>query len=239
MPHHLDLYIDTRSPAHGLHPGAKLIALSGFVIAAMLLPTPPGWSAALLGAMLVLAAAAARIPAVRMAKRLSALAFVIGVPFLLSQFGGEATRLAGQAFAVKSLLVAGAFVVLLASTRAVTVLETMGSVPVVSALVPLSEFILRGVDLLVEEVTRTHRAVTLRAGAAGLGIRLSALMYSSISLLGRAAARSDRVAAAMVLRGFRGQLPRGRPHPLPASHLAVGLLLALTALAAAGVDRWL
>ena len=36
MPHHLDLYIDTRSPAHGLHPGAKLIALSGFVIAAML-----------------------------------------------------------------------------------------------------------------------------------------------------------------------------------------------------------
>lgn len=238
MPHHLGLYFRSDSVIHALHPGAKMIAGCGFVAAVLLLPARFSVSAGVLALMLALCLVAARVPFRVLAARVLALSVIIGAPFLLSQLGGQATRLAGQSFAVKSLLVAGACLVLTATTRVVTMLETLSRAPGVSPIVPLAEFIVRGVDLLLEEVVKVHRAATLRTPSASLRVRLSGLVFATASLLGRSAARSDHVAAAMVLRGFQGKFPPGEGRRAPASHIAAGLGFALAALCAAGMGRW-
>jgi energy-coupling factor transporter transmembrane protein EcfT len=167
-----------------------------------------------------------------------AIFMIIGLPFALSRLGGEQTRLAGEVFAVKSLLVTAAFAVLMASTRALDLLEIAGCLPLLSVFGQLGEFILRGADLLAEEVVRANRAWALRAPSATLRVRLSGLLWASMSLIARAAVRSERVGAAMVLRGFQGRLPAPTPTLLPPLHLAVGAAYALISLCIAGVGRW-
>ena len=238
MTHHLDLYLRQDSALHRVDARAKMVAVVGFTTAVLLLPLRPYWPAGALLAVLLGTAALGRIPVRTICRRLLPLALVIGAPFLLSRLGGEATRAAGGQFAVKSLLVAGSFVLLMASTRAIVLLEVAERLPLLSAFAQLGEFILRGVNLLAEEVIRTNRSWVLRAVRATTRVRLLGLTHASIGLVARAAARSERIGAAMVLRGFRGRLPTGVPSPLPWSHLAAGLVFALVSLGIAGVGRW-
>jgi cobalt/nickel transport system permease protein len=239
MPHHIDLYVNTDSPVHRLDPRSKLVAICGFLLAALVVPARPLWPAGSLWLLVGCAAALERLPARMLCRRMLSLSLIVGVPFALSRFGGEQTRLAGEIFAIKSLLVAAAFMVLMASTRAVTLLEITSRLPALSAFSQLAEFILRGADLLVEEVTRTNRAWALRAPRAPVRTRLSSLAWASISLLTRAAVRSERVGAAMALRGFQGRFPASALPRLPLSHLAAGVAYAVMSLGVAGAGRWL
>jgi cobalt/nickel transport system permease protein len=239
MPHHFDLYVKTDSLLHRLDARAKAIAAAGYVVAALLAPMRPPWC---IGALLLLlggAAALARLPLRLASRRLLSLAVIIGVPFLLSRLGSEQTRAAGEQFAAKSLLIAAAFLVLLSSTRAVTLLEAAERLPFVSVFAQLGGFILRGADLLADEVMRTSRAWMLRAPRAPLRLRLAALTQASMSLIGRAAVRSERVGAAMVLRGYQGKLPAATPAPIPRRHAAAAAAYAGLCIALVGVARWL
>jgi cobalt/nickel transport system permease protein len=238
MPHHLDLYLKRESTLHRLDPRAKMLAVAGFIVAVLLAPMHPTWPMGALLVLLICAAALARIPVRLMCRRVLSLAVVIGMPFLLSRLGGEATRAAGEQFAARSLLVAAVFLVLMASTRAIVLLEVAERPPLISVFGQLGEFILRGVDLLVEEVMRTNRAWALRAPTATVRVRLAGLTQASMSLISRAAARSERIGAAMVLRGFQGKLPTATPTPLPWSHMAAGVAFALASLCVAGLGRW-
>jgi cobalt/nickel transport system permease protein len=239
VPHHLDLYVKADSRLHRLDPRAKIVAIAGFLAAVCLAPTRPLWPAGALCLLVLCASALGRLPARMMWRRMLSLSLIVGLPFALSRLGGAETRAAGETFAVKSLLVAGAFLVLMASTRPVTLLEITSRLSLLAAFSRLAEFILRGVDLLVEEVTRTNRAWALRAPRAPLRMQLSSLAWASVSLLARAAVRSERVGAAMALRGFQGQFPASTAPRLPRSHLAAGVAYALISLALAGVGRWL
>jgi len=239
MPHHIDLYVKSDSPLHRVDPRAKMVAIGGLLLAVLAAPIRPLWPAGALCLLVVGAAVLGRLPPGMMCRRMLSLALIVGLPFALSQLGGEETRLAGETFAVKSLLVAAAFMVLMASTRAVGLLEILGHLPVLSPFGQLGEFILRGADLLAEEVTRTNRAWMLRVPGAALGVRLSGLAWASVSLVARAAVRSERVGAAMALRGFRGKLPAATLPPLRPSHLAAGAAYALISLGIVGVGRWL
>jgi cobalt/nickel transport system permease protein len=238
VPHHLDLYVSRKSVLHRVDPRAKMLAAAGFISAVLLAPMRPAWPMAALVVLLVCAAALGRIPVRMLCRRLLSLAVVIGMPFLLSRLGGETTRAAGEQFAVRSLLVATAFLVLMASTRAADLLEVAERIPVISGFGQLGEFILRGADLLAAEVIRTNRAWVLRAPRSSLRTKLSALTQASVSLITRAVARSERVGAAMVLRGFEGKLPLATPTPLPWSHMAAGLAFALVCLCVTGAGRW-
>ena len=239
MAPHLDLYLKTDSIVHALDPRAKLVALCGLLLAVMALPPRPLWPLGLLCLLLGLAAALARLPALTLGRRLLPLALVVGVPFALSRLGDAATCRAGEVFAAKSVLVAAAFLVLTASTRPLTLLETVGRVPLLSACSQLAAFILRGADLLAGEAVRTNRARSLRVPATSLRMQVLGLAWASISLLTRAAVRSERVGAAMALRGFRGAFPAPVLPPLPWSHLLAATAYALLALGIAGGGRWL
>jgi cobalt/nickel transport system permease protein len=239
MPHHLDLYVRRERSLHRLDPRAKMVAAVGFAAAVLVAPMRPLWPMGGLLLLLILAATFARLPVRLLCRRVLSLTVVIGMPFLLSRLGGDATRAAGEQFAARSLLVAAAFLILMASTRAIVLLEVVERLPLVSVFGQLGEFILRGVDLLVEEVMRTNRAWALRAPRATLRVRLAGLTQASMSLIARAAVRSERVGAAMVLRGFQGKLPVASPAPIPRWHLAAGAAYAFAATCIAGVGRWL
>jgi cobalt/nickel transport system permease protein len=239
MPHHFDLYVKRDGLLQRLDPRAKMVAAAGFVAAVLLAPMRPLWCLGALLLLLVGAGALARLPLRLAGRRLLSLAVIIGAPFLLSRLGSAHTRAAGEQFAAKSLLIAGAFLVLLASTRAVALLEVAERLPLLSPFGQLGGFILRGVDLLADEVTRTNRAWMLRAPRAPLRMRLTGLTQTSMSLIGRAAVRSERVGAAMVLRGYQGKLPAASPAPLSLPHGAAGAAYAALCICLAGMARWL
>ncbi len=234
-----ELYVRRDSPLHRLDARAKLIALAGVVGGAALCPVRPPWPALALGGLLAAGFALGRVLAATVARRLLPLALVIGGPLALSRLGGEATRLAGETFALKSGLIAAAFLLLTATTRAEDLLDAAAGVPLLAGPAGLAGFILRGVHLLGGEVVRANRAWRLRAPRAGARVRLGALCAASVSLLGRAAARSERVGAAMALRGFQGRLPPPPGRPLARRELGIGLLVVFASLAVAGVGRWL
>ncbi len=239
MPHHIDLYLRKESIIHKLDHRAKMVAVSGFIVAVFIAPTRPLWPAGLLCLLLGCVIMLERIPVRVLCVRTFPILVIVGLPFALSRLGGEKTRMAGELFALKSLMVAIAIITLMASTRAVAILEVVGRMPMLSGFGRLGEFILRGIDLLVEEVIRTNRAWTLRASFAPAWMKLASLLWASVSLLIRAVVRSERVGAAMALRGFQGKLPTTAAPRLGFSHLALGLTYALVSIIIAGVGRWL
>jgi cobalt/nickel transport system permease protein len=235
----LGTYVEGDSALHRLDARAKLIALGGFVAGVAASPIRPAWPWVALLALLAGMVVLGRVPGGVTAKRLAALALVLGAPFALTRLGDEQTRLAGEVFAVKSLLVAGAFVVLTATTRVTVLVDVVSRAPGLGGLGALMSFIVRGVHVLFGEAMRTNRAWALRAPGAGMKTKLAAMTAGSVSLLGRAAARSERVGAAMVLRGFDGRIPVPSA-PAPAwSHIVTASLFGLVCIAIAVAGRCL
>jgi energy-coupling factor transporter transmembrane protein EcfT len=234
----VDIYLKRESPLHRLDERAKLLGTAGFVIAVLLASARPVWPALALLGLLAVAIALGRVPPLLLLKRLAGLVLIVGVPFALSRLGSQETRAAGEQFVLKSLLVASGFVVLTATTRPIDLLEAIGRVPMLAVLAALGEAILRGVNVLAGEVVRSHRALSLRAPKASVRLRLAGMMAASASLLGRAAARSERVGAAMVLRGFTGRMPPSEPRPLALRDMCCGAGFGLVCLLLSWVGRW-
>lgn len=237
--HRLNLYVKRQSLVHDMDPRAKAIALVGFLIAVLAITPLSPQPVLILSSLLICGALLSRVPAKTLCVRVLSLALIIGVPFGLSRFGSHEMRAAGNVLAVKSLLTAAAFLVFTATTPATALFEMTGRFPPFAAFSRLGEFILRGTDLLAEEVTRANRAWILRAPSAGICMRVKGLTWVSLNLIVRAAVRSERVGAAMVLRGYDGRFPPSSPRRLPAAHIAAGLFFALVSLLAAGGGRWL
>ncbi|MBN1458263.1 MAG: hypothetical protein JXA57_01920, partial [Armatimonadetes bacterium] len=88
------------------------------------------------------------------------------------------------------------------------------------------------------EVVRTNRAWALRAPGASWTTKMHGLGTASISLLGRAAVRSERIGAAMVLRGFTGSLPAAEMAKPRLRDLTVAGIFATICLAIGAAARW-
>jgi cobalt/nickel transport system permease protein len=234
----VNLYVSGHGILHRLDERAKLTALTGFVLAALVAPGRPQWPSLVLLGILAATAAAGRLPVKRIARHLTGLIVIIGGSLLLTRLAGPDTQLAGEIFAMKSLLVAGGFVVCTATTRPEALVDAIGRVPLLRGISVLSSFILRGCHILHREVVRTNRAWALRAPGAGPVTKLRGLAGGSISLLGRATIRSERMGAAMVLRGFDGSFPAAPPRPLGVNQLAGAVAFGLACLAVGGIGRW-
>jgi energy-coupling factor transporter transmembrane protein EcfT len=122
-------------------------------------------------------------------------------------------------------LVLGAGLVAVSSPTRVA--QGLASWPVPRVVSAVTFQVLRWTEVLVRETERMAQALVLRGGSQGSWRLLAAL---PVAWLPRVAARADRVAMAMELRGYRGELPE-REGPGP------GLPDAL-ALAACVVAAW-
>jgi cobalt/nickel transport system permease protein len=129
-----------------------------------------------------------------------------------------------------------------ASLSPVDLRQALDRLPVPRVLAAVLLQIIHQTATLMAETRRIAAALTVRAAAAGARSRLRVLSSLPRVWLPRVAARAERVAAAMELRGYRGgAVPPGaapalRAPDLLATGLAVAALAAVIALRLSGAE---
>jgi cobalt/nickel transport system permease protein len=222
----LDRYRQGTSLVHSLDPRLKLLAVLAFVLAATSTP-PPAWPAFLLLAALALGAIGlARIPLVEGLKR-SAIALpfagmvALSLPFTQAGevvwawplLGWEVTVTdaglllfaAVLAKAWLSVLVSG---LLVATTRWPDLLAALRSLRVPAVLATTIAFMVRYLAVLIDEALRLHVARESRSTGSGRTVAWRARVLGGMigSLFVRSFERSERIYAAMLARGFGGEV---------------------------------
>lgn len=215
---HHGLYLDQGSPVHALPAAAKVAGLVLFVVSVAL--TPRNAVAALVANAVVVAAVVvrARLPLrtvlVRTAAVLPFVAFAFVLPLVAT---GKRTEVLGVSVAVdglwaswnilaKAFLGATAGLVLTATTRVPDLLAGLGRLRVPAVVVAIVAFMLRYLELVVDEVGRMRRAMVARAYApVDLGGETGGFVGRHLFV--RTYERGERVHQAMVARGFTGVMP--------------------------------
>ena len=222
----LDRYREGTSLIHQLDPRLKLLATAGFVLAVT--TTPPGaWVAlALLAGLALGSVVLARVPLAEALKRSTiALPFAgmvaISLPF--TQAGGklwswtvwgwtlavtdEGLRLFATVVvkAWMSVMISG---LLVATTPFPNLLQAMRSLRVPGILTATISFMYRYLFVLTDEAMRIQTARAARSAGSGRTVWWRARVLGGMigSLFIRSYERSERIYAAMLSRGFAGEV---------------------------------
>ncbi|MGY3680483.1 cobalt ECF transporter T component CbiQ [Streptomyces sp. TE33382] len=213
------LYRHGHSPVHGLPPHCKLVAVLCFVVVVVTTPREAMWAFALYAALLGAVAAAARIPAGLLLKRLVIevpfVAFALLMPFVVP---GEQTHVLGLSVSVpglwgawnvlaKGTLGVAASVILASTTELRSLLLGLQRLRMPPLLVQIASFMIRYGDVITDEMRRMSIARRSR-GFEARGVRhWSVLATSAGALFIRSYERGERVHLAMVSRGYTGTMP--------------------------------
>ncbi|MFI8435179.1 cobalt ECF transporter T component CbiQ [Streptomyces sp. NPDC079020] len=213
------LYRHGHSPVHGLPPHCKLVAVLCFVVVVVTTPREAMWAFALYAALLGAVAAAARIPAGLLLKRLVVevpfVAFALLMPFVVP---GEQTHVLGLSVSVpglwgawnvlaKGTLGVAASVILASTTELRSLLLGLQRLRMPPLLVQIASFMIRYGDVITDEMRRMSIARRSR-GFEARGVRhWSVLATSAGALFIRSYERGERVHLAMVSRGYTGTMP--------------------------------
>ncbi|MEU8526750.1 MULTISPECIES: cobalt ECF transporter T component CbiQ [Streptomyces] len=213
------LYRHGHSPVHALPPHTKLVAVLGFVVVVVSTPREAMWAFAAYAALLAAVAAAARVPAGFLLRRL-----VIEVPFVAFAFlmpfvvPGEQTDVLGVSLSVpglwgawnvlaKGTLGVAASVLLASTTELRELLLGLQRLKLPPLLVQIASFMIRYGDVITDEMRRMSIARRSR-GFEAKGVRhWGVLAKSAGALFIRSYERGERVHLAMVSRGYTGTMP--------------------------------
>ncbi|MER5929616.1 cobalt ECF transporter T component CbiQ [Streptomyces sp. NPDC002054] len=217
--HSHKLYRHGHSPVHGLPPHCKLAATFAFVLAVVSTPREAVWAFGAYAVLLAGVAAAARIPAGFLLRRL-----VIEVPFVgfavLMPFvaEGEQVEVLGLSLSVSGLwgawnvlakgtLGVAASVLLASTTELRALLLGLQRLKLPPLLVQIASFMIRYGDVITDELRRMSVARRSR-GFEARGIRhWGVLAKTAGALFIRSYERGERVYLAMVSRGYAGSMP--------------------------------
>ncbi|WP_405390294.1 cobalt ECF transporter T component CbiQ [Streptomyces sp. NBC_01102] len=213
------LYRHGHSPVHDLPPHCKLVAVLCFVVVVVSTPREAVWAFALYAALLAAVAAAARIPAGFLLKRLVIevpfVAFAVLMPFVVP---GEQTEILGVSVSVpglwgawnvlaKGTLGVAASVVLASTTELRSLLLGLQRIGLPPLLVQIASFMIRYGDVITDELRRMSIARRSR-GFEARGIRHWGVLAKTMgALFIRSYERGERVHLAMVSRGYTGTMP--------------------------------
>ncbi|WP_030017155.1 cobalt ECF transporter T component CbiQ [Streptomyces monomycini] len=241
------LYRHGHSPVHALPPHCKIAAVLCFVLAVVATPRTAVWTFALYALLLAAVAAAARVPAAFLLKRLLVevpfVAFAVLMPFVAT---GPRVHILGTALSepglwgawnilAKGTLGVAASVLLAATTDLRGLLLGLQRLRMPPLLVQIASFMIRYGDVIADELRRM-RVARLSRGFEARGVRhWGVLAKTAGALFIRSYERGERVHLAMVSRGYTGTLPVPdaaaatgaqwtRAAALPAAALAVCLL---------------
>lgn len=258
--HALDTYLPGESPVHRLDPRVKLALTVLFILTAALTPDQ-GWPVFLLLEGWVVAAILVSRVGMGVVQRRSALALpflLAAVTLLLARPGEPALPLPGTPWAVsmaglwrflavvaRSYLSVQAAVLLAATTPFPDLLWGMRALKVPRVLVAVGGFLYRYLFVLADEArrmlqAREARSVVPEGKKGGRTVfwraRVTGAMAGTLFL--RAYERSERIWAAMVARGYDGEVRVLSAPTLRAADLGIGIgaglaLLALMVLARA------
>ena len=222
----LDRYRQGNSLVHRLDPRLKLLATLAFVLAVT--TTPPGnWIAfALLAALAIGAVLTAQVPLIEGLKR-SAIALpfagmvAISLPFTQAgevvwscQLFGFTLTITDAGLALFAAVVIKAWLsvmvsgLLVATTPFPDLLNAMRSLHVPAVLTATISFMYRYLFVLVDEALRLQTARAARSVGAGRTVWWRARVLGGMigSLFIRSYERSERIYAAMLSRGFAGEV---------------------------------
>jgi cobalt/nickel transport system permease protein len=233
----LDRYADLCSPVHAWEPRFKLPAGFLLILVCASVSEPLALAAAALGALVLIAFSRLptrfvfrllRAPFVLLALMLPLLVLTAGGPALWSWgflYVYENGLILAARITAKSLTVFLLFVGFFATLRLNTALQTLEHLKVPSVLITVLLFTYRYIYLYLEDMRKLLTAARLRGYSLQRGLRHIATSSGIlVTLLLRSYEQSERVAAAMRLRGFDGSF-RGlyRFRRSPADLLAVAL----------------
>ncbi len=214
------------SPLSGMDPLAKLCGAVGAVVALATFPADGGWR---YGAVLALLAGlwlAARVPLAYLGRRwLAATPFILMAALLpLASAADHALTLA-----VSVVLKAYAAILLLSLLGATTpiegIIESLQRLGAPRGLGLTAILMHRYLFVLLAEWRRVARARECRTGGRVTTGRTRVWANQAAMVFVRGWERAERVAQAMLARGFRGEFPRLRPRHQGLRELALGLAL--------------
>ncbi len=204
-----------RLPAH-----VKLVALLAFMLTVV--ATPREWYVAFGGYLAVLAAviAVSQVPPLYIVKRmvieLPFVVFAVLMPFIAT---GPRTELLGLTVSEPGLLAAWgllakgtlgviASLTLAATTEPRDLLTGLNKLRLPNQLVQIMGFMMRYLDVVLEEMRRMRIAREARGFRAGTIRHWPIVARSAGALFIRSYERGERVHLAMVSRGYTGKLPQ-------------------------------
>ena len=252
----LDRYRQGTSLVHRLDPRLKLLATLAFVLAVTTTPTGAWLAFAALAALVVAATLVAEVPLVEGLKR-SAIALpfagmvAISLPFATRgevvwswSFLNRTLTVTDEGLVLFAMVVVKAWLSIMASGLLVVstpfpdLLKAMRSLHVPAVLTATISFMYRYLFVLVDEAMRLQTARAARSAGPGRAMWWRARVLGGMigSLFIRSYERSEHIFAAMLSRGFSGEVRTLTHLTWQARDTWVGLawLVALAAIAALG-----
>lgn len=217
--HHHRLFLPGDTAIHRLPPQCKLAAVVAFAVVVVATPREAFWAFAFYAALLVAVAAAARVPPAFVLRRMA-----VEVPFVLFAVAlpviglGERVQVLGLSLSVaglwaawnilaKATLGVAASVLLAATTEPRALLLGARRLRLPSLLVQIAMFMLRYMDVILDEARRMRVARESRGFRARDLRQAPVLARSAGALFIRSYERGERVHLAMLSRGYTGEMP--------------------------------
>ncbi|WP_307812078.1 cobalt ECF transporter T component CbiQ [Sphaerisporangium rufum] len=233
---------------HRLPPQCKLLAVAAFAVVVVATPREALWAFAAYALMLAAVAAAARVPAGFVLRRMA-----IEIPFVIFAVAlpviglGERVQVLGLSLSAEGLWAAWnilakatlgvvASVLLAATTEPHAMLIGARRLRLPALLVQIATFMLRYLDVILDEMRRMRVARESRAFAARDVRHVPVLARSAGALFIRSYERGERVHLAMLSRGYTGTMPVIDDIGASAAQWATAALLPVAALATAATS---
>lgn len=231
------LYVHEHSLVHGLAPQVKVASALGFVLMVAITPREALWGFAVYAIAISTVALVSRVKpgflALRMLGILPFIAFAFLIPFVasgqqVSVLGVSLSReglWAGWNIVAKASIGAATSIVLAATTEVPDILAGMSRLRVPTVLTSIAGFMIRYLELIVEEIGRIRIAMSSRAYDPRWLWQAKPIAASAGAMFIRSYERGERVYDAMVARGYSGEMPELRRRDPSARDWLLGSLL--------------
>lgn len=234
------LYVHEHSPVHGLAPEAKIVAALGVVVSVAVTPREAIWAFGSYALLIIVLISVSRISPAFVALRLVAVApfvvFALFIPFIAT---GQSTEIGAVSLSIdglwgawnvlaKATLGASVSIVLTATTEIPDIIRGMGVLRVPALFTSIAMFMVRYLELIADELSRVRVAMTSRGYDPRWISQTRPIASSAGALFIRSYERGERVHAAMLSRGFSGEMPgMGHRRAESTEWLAVGAVVAV------------
>lgn len=231
------LYVHEHSAVHQLPPQVKIASFVAFVFLVAVTPRQAVWAFAVFAAAITSVAALSRIRArfvlLRLLGILPFIAFAFVLPFVAS--GSEVAVIgltmsreglwAAWNVIAKAGLGATTSIVLAATTEVPDILAGLQRLRVPALFTSIAGFMIRYLELIVEEIGRIRVAMTSRGYDPRWLWQARPIAASAGAMFIRSYERGERVYDSMLARGYTGEMPDLRSHQPSPRDWIVGSVL--------------
>lgn len=234
------LYVHEHSVIHRLPAQAKLVAALGMVVPIAITPREAVWAFGLYASIIAGLAGLSKVrPGFLFVRLLAVVPFIVFALFIPFIAGGETVHIGPVALSVdglwgtwnilvKAVLGAGVSILLTATTEIADIIRGLSVLRVPGLFVSIATFMIRYLELIVDEFGRMRTAMTARGYDPRWLSQARPIATSAGALFVRSYERGERVHSAMLSRGFTVEMPSfDREAPTTSQQAAVTGLVAL------------